>query len=1128
MLEVKNFNDFITEDRNKDILEKYSVISSVMNKVISYNKREAVAMGNVTNESFRAMYRYNQNIYFSTEERSAINEMFSEFIPRVADAMAKELYESGIEFSDDILGELGINGELNEGFKDWGKKFKDAYNSVVDASKSVANKVGGIIDDTKEYIDDKKSEIKKATDDARKKIVEKYRSIIGFLNKLVSKEIKSVKEFIVNVVKLLEKFGDTLKDSLRRLGAFDVESGEEGANIKIENKFLEGLTEDRGEKSFFEHVIAYMTIMLGDEEKVEKLMEEGFDNLKFDFNEEDELNEGKIMDKVANNKYIQFILCYGKGKKISIWKSILISIVGSLVISLGLPIALAVCGVGAATIPVCVMAARILWSSRGALKIIFNRYVNKNPGEKLFNLKTCVLISICVIPQIPPFKDWIAEGFMRLLKWLGIDKWIENAEELLGKLIEKLHGKNPSLEDLEKSWNETIDGGGGYQMFTNWDENNAELMQKAKECGSSDKALNAISKIINGAKEIKGSTNFHKYWQGVVDKFGEDMPQGMIVDTDKPGVNSLFNKAMRLVAETGDYPGMTSGTIGGEIWHEHTHRIAGSGNLLYNMSDDAKKAVLAKFKELGGKIDDLQIIDFGKDLVHKAVPNVELITKPVHWLFDTLEKSFGVAFDPWLDAKTFDKYKMSFGSNTRKLPYHKVVSVKSMTLGDAKKHISSDNVAFAKFIDEIKYIQNTHEAFIKKAEERLEKTEDKDEKNQIKKFLKEQHKSFESNGNFDKRKVDVFFIEWNDKKTDKVETDVPGIMMDNMSMLCVDICPKRKPRRYPYYIKGLLSRLSFKPIDKNDNETKQFIRTTLGTMVNTDISRLYDFGIAGCVVEFKDDKFQPGDKLEQNKALSYLGNFTQSEICEILNDKEEEHPVGYSYLSGKYGSRVSRGSKDSKTISLKSDKDTIENRRYLSGDTPIKDDKTVTVRNKEGKRVKMKYSEMAKYKADKYNFRRATPEEIESGEKTMDYVEARIIPLINDKDTKLHKELYGDEDIKKLFFDGDKVDKGMMLSIKDFLYRSETSFSKKDEYNACEKINAYRKEHKMDEIGKESYDTIKKTVETIWELKGKYSNSAKPKKEKTDNNDKKDDKKDAKKTNENLFMSFDDFVNLND
>ena len=335
MLEVKNFNDFITEDRNKDILEKYSVISSVMNKVISYNKREAVAMGNVTNESFRAMYRYNQNIYFSTEERSAINEMFSEFIPRVADAMAKELYESGIEFSDDILGELGINGELNEGFKDWGKKFKDAYNSVVDASKSVANKVGGIIDDTKEYIDDKKSEIKKATDDARKKIVEKYRSIIGFLNKLVSKEIKSVKEFIVNVVKLLEKFGDTLKDSLRRLGAFDVESGEEGANIKIENKFLEGLTEDRGEKSFFEHVIAYMTIMLGDEEKVEKLMEEGFDNLKFDFNEEDELNEGKIMDKVANNKYIQFILCYGKGKKISIWKSILISIVGSLVISLG-------------------------------------------------------------------------------------------------------------------------------------------------------------------------------------------------------------------------------------------------------------------------------------------------------------------------------------------------------------------------------------------------------------------------------------------------------------------------------------------------------------------------------------------------------------------------------------------------------------------------------------------------------------------------------------------------------------------------------------------------------------------------------------------------------------------------
>ena len=122
--------------------------------------------------------------------------------------------------------------------------------------------------------------------------------------------------------------------------------------------------------------------------------------------------------------------------------------------------------------------------------------------------------------------------------------------------------------------------------------------------------------------------------------------------------------------------------------------------------------------------------------------------------------------------------------------------------------------------------------------------------------------------------------------------------------------------------------------------------------------------------------------------------------------------------------------------------------------------------------------------------------------------------------------MYGDEDIKKLFFKKDKVNKGMMLSIKDFLYRSETSFNKKDEYNACEKINAYRKKHKMDEIGEESYDTIKKTVETIWELKGKYSNSAKPKKENDgEKSDNKGDKKPIKKTNENLFMSFDEFIN---
>lgn len=1116
MTKVKNFNEFINENTDNEIVERYSAFSTVMNKVISFNKREMVAMGNVTNESFRAMYHYNQDVYFSYEERDAIKEMFKEFIPRIAESMINELNEAGCEYDESVFGEIGYAVGLNE---DWRKFLPKsavaAFDKVVTKTKEVANKVGGAIKDDKEYVKDNVEKVKKATADTKKKIVEKYKAIIEFLKKVISNGAKSVREFVANIAKLFEKLGGGIKEALKKLGAFEKEKGEDEANVSIDAEMLKGLTDSDGETAFLKHVVAYMCVMLGDnKKKVDALLGEGIENTTFDFDEY-ELNEG-VMDKIANNKFIQFILCYGKGKKISIWRSILISIVGSVVISFGLPIILPICGVSVAAVPVCVAAVRAVWSARSCFKIVLNRYVNKKAGEKLFDKKTIILLVICILPQIPPFKDWIAEAFGKLLHWLGIDKWLEDASKVLGKLIEKLHGTDPSIKVINDAWDETVNQGGGYQQFTNWEENNAELLKHAKECGTSDKGLKTLQKMLDGAKHIKGSSNFSKYWEGILDQSGDTLPKGMIVDTDVTGVNHLFNKAMQEVSASGEYPGMTTGTIGGEVWHSATKHIAGACNMVYNMPDDAKQAVLDKFVKMGGKLSDLQITEFGEGVVSKVIQH-EAATSSINWLFDSLVASFSPTFIPWLDKKKFGKYQMSFGSNTSKLPYHTVTKVEIMDMKDAKKFVTGENTAFNKLVAEISDIQNTHEAYIKTIDDKEEKSKEE------KKFVKEQNKHFEENGKIDKRQVLVYFVEWKDKKTGKTEKDVPGVMVDLMSMMCIDICPKRKPRKNPYFVKGMLSRLSFKPVEKNDNDTKQYIRESLGITAGGSVKRMYDYGIGSCIVESKDDKFVPAEKAEK-KELAYLGNFTPDEFCEILNDDSDENKVAYSYLSGKYGSKSSTG--NGKKMENKHDKNTIENRRYVPASQKIKEDKEVTVRTKDGKKKK-KYSEMKKYQEDRYGFRRATPEEVNDDSiKKMDYVEAKLIPLINDSKRKLYKALTEDEDVRKLFFkkkdEGDEyeVDKGLIMSIKDYLYRAESSFSEKDEHNALEKMNAYKKEHNQDEIGKDAYDTIKKAVETIWELKGKYSNS----KKKT----KKSDDKQPTKQNESRFMSFDEFVKVNE
>ena len=1126
---VLNFKEHQNQlyDERYAIFEQFTGIDTVLNKVTLYQKREMAYIYNSTNESLRFLNKPVQDIHFSTSERESTRELFREFLPKVVESFVNELEEVGVEFDESIISELGISQSLNEGLMD---RIMKTVNKVSSKASSIANKVGGAIDNAKEYIQDAAEKVKEATKETKDKIVEKYKNIISFINKIIEAGANTVKEFITNVAKLFQKLGDTIKEALKKLGAFNEEKDEEKAEVKVDSDWVDGLAEDKGEETFLSHVIAYIAVMMGNhKENVEKLISEGYDNDIFDFSYE-ELNEGKIMDKIANSKFMQWIFLYGKDKKISFWKSLLVSITGSLVISLGLPIILPICGVGAASIPIICAAVRIIWSGRSVVRIILNRYVNKKSGEKLFDLKTCILIAIAVIPQIPPFKDWIAKAFERVMEWLHLDRWIDNFGDKIGKLIEKLHGENPSKEVIEKTWDETISEGGGKVGFTNWEQNNAELLQHAKDSGADEKAVSAFDKLLNWTKLTKGSMKIHDGIDKAISEVGENLNHGYIFDTSTHGANGLFMKAVNNVMDSGDWPGVTTGHIGGETFDGVTHHFAGAMGMIYNASEDFLNACKEEFVKLGGDAGVMDFTEFGKGLAEKVVHHSDVVTKSVNWLFDSIANSFGVVFIPWFDKKKWGQYKMRFASGTRGAAAYVVDRVEDVKASDIKN--VGDSPALQKLV-------NLHESTWNDVKDNTDNVVNKEETKDVKesKEEKKENKPQEphyivfyvrpnastNNKNDDplklkdeKKDEDEEKTVEEGKNTDKKGDTFAGIVIDPLTMMAADVCDfndntRKRRRNSPYFLKGLFSRLSFSPLDANDNDTKDYIRTTLGTTINTLVNICIEVGKGKDYIEIKKDgenlTYALKEGVDGDKEVPEIGNFKPKEILDCIKDESKTHKQAYTYLDGKYGSKISiRFDKKSKktVISSQKDEDTIENVQYRKIEKDVAEkwesDAKQAVRDWKQNGMRGKRPSIPKFlelpNGDVYKKASKKYRDEHKDEEYFDWVTVKILPLLTDGekkkgkkelDTTLKDKLHEDEDIKQvLYLEDDKLNMEVIGVIKEFLYRPEKTFAKDDEHELEKKLdNKYEKKKsglfRIFKKREKLHDTIKRLIETIWD-----------------------------------------------
>ena len=999
-----------------DVLFEHNkyLLAGVFTKVNAYNRRARAAVSE--SAYFNNKFAYNPDIMFTLEEQDAVGDMLHEMRAHIMEQM-----------------DLAIKQALLEAGA-WDK-----------AKRAFGN--------AKQYLGDKYD-----------KLTSKFSAGINAINNLIKKGISSVKEFIGALGDLFTKLGDTIHESLKKLGAFssDETAGPEASDSQatVDAEYLKDVPQE--EHTFFKHVVEYITDMLSnDKDKAKQIMNEG------------------LIDSIANNKFLQFVIGHRKGKRWGIWHTILVSIVGSLIVGIVLPMLLYSFGVAAGTIVVVCTAVRIIWMSRGLVKVLLNRYLNKKPGEKFFDFWTCFGIFMSVVPlavlQIPAVHEWMTDAIKSAFHAMGLDKVIDSIEDWLAKIAEHFTGHNPTQ-------------GEEYREAGHWVKQQVESLRNAggahTDLMTGGSGHDYVDSLFSGSgksdlSSFTGDTNALKTWmESIVDgKFTSslsmlngisplsgDAPLTAMLDgnTFQHVSREALTKSIEThAAELGIHCDLVNVTE--DLLRDQTKGFAGTAYALV-MDGNATSENAGIFKELMTKVaTDMHVhnVDsFGKIMnVIKDWGTVwvdgDLNHDTIHTLFDTISQCFRPMFLPWFDKEKWGEYSIRIGSNASGMPAYRVTEVYSVNI-DKLREIGKDAPAVALLIKHMEDVQRQHKIEIKAAAEQEKEENDGKITKKSRGFFKHEVEKYNKNNDSEAREVMVICISGTVKKKNakgKMVTTVlrnePAVVFDINTMLCADIANwSRRRRNVPYLMKGLFSKLDFVPTKKNDNETKQFIYDMLNTTLLTSAKQCLSFGTGSMYVTTESDedgknaKYVPIDKANASKRFFDLGNFTVQEFCDILNEEKEP----YSFFAGKYGEQVS----------MRVDKNTGELKKS----------------SKENQKV-----------IEKKRYRKEGNKFIEDKNGEYDYVDAKIIPFINRPSSAVWKELYEDKDIKALIFEDGKLNTDIFtdktLNLKEFLYRPTQTFSRDDKVKLAESVNKYLKgKNKKEKMN--AYNTFKSIVEIIW------------------------------------------------
>lgn len=1076
-------------------------ISSVMDKLTFYVKRNIALEGSSLNESAKRAYR--KDIRLNRDERIAAACIFNEMLKQYEENMQKELsvYEEiinkgsvlkeGVEydvdkFFDNILDE-GLKDKIKDLFKKGKEGVTNVAKTVIDGAKDVT--VNGI-----DVIKAKKDDLVTWAKDAKKDFEEKYTALKELINDIVKKGIDSIQKFIDKILDVFTSIGDNLVDVVKKLGGLKMDKGEKPATIDL--KDADGVYKNANgdaEKSFINNIILRVEAILSkDTENASKLMTESY-----------------LEESIVDNKFIAWLAGYKQdGTKMNWWKCILIGLCASLIVWL-LPKVLVLAGLSGALTAFIAGLVGMIWNGIGLLRLIYRRNKERKEGEKFFDTKTAIFFTLSLIANVFSVATFLKtigplmREICNTMGWTGGDDMSKFGEAIF-RITKKISPRDCFHEGGLTEVSEEIRNIGGDFRGNDLIKSKEDVLNAVREMpGATDANVDALDKFLSAPLNARGTSAVYD----ALDRFKDnaDLPFVAVFDTSKWGGSGPIRQAIEALKDR--LPDSTVlGTIGSEATQEASNGLYGFANYITGINQDQANMIFQKAAEIAGEdMSTLTLHTYGTG----EIANVITTVSTIEGAFDVLAPNvpFLPMVMPFFDDKKWGDYKIRFASATRG--------------------------AAAYVVDKVEMIPDNKLAEIENGGKALDTLRDLHKKawDEFKSLKVEESKKNKKKKEIEEPQYVVFYIKPNEstgnendkpkegeKKSNKEKSAI-GIVIDTLTMMCADVCNfnesveiRRRPR--PYFMKGLLSRISFRPTKERDNDTKDFIRTTLGQTMKTLVTQnvLYGMGkkyidstVDGKEAQFKiREKILGSDKkVYPDKTVFELGNFTPKELIDILSDKNKNNKIAYDFLDGAFATKITIRQDKNGNVKASAIKDssTIENVKYYRvsktayQESIDKWEKEVKKWEKEGKvgkkpkkptfikgEDKEYYKRLSKKMATNPDFRR---------KKVYDFVDIRIVPLL--KKGPLYRKLVDNSRFKKVLYKEDeennvKLNKEVIAVLKPFLFRPEKTFAKDDEYQLTQllKDQGVEGEHlgwfkKLFKDEEQLHDTFKDIVETIWD-----------------------------------------------
>lgn len=1132
-------------------------ICSVMDKLTFYVKRSVALETSNLNESAKRVY--GKDIRLNRDERIAVSCIFNEMLKKYEENMQEDLeiyeaiinqgslLEEGVEYDIDSLADTIV---VDEGLRDkLGNILKKGKEGIANATKYVIDGAKDLTAKGVEVVKAKKDDLVKWAKEAKKDFEERYQALKEIINDIVKKGIDSIQKFINKILEVFSSIGDNLVDAVKKLGGLKMEKNEKPTSLDLED--AEGIYKNAdgdAERSFINNIILRVQAIISkDEENAAKLMTESY-----------------VAESLVDNKFIAWLAGYKQdGSKMSWWKCLLIGLCASLIVWL-LPKVLIFAGLGGAITAFIAALVGLTWNGIGMLRLIYRRNRERKEGEKFFDKKTAIFFALSLVSTTFSAATFVKtigpllREICNTMGWTGGDD-MSKFGEFIYNITKKVSPKNAFTEggfsevsEQIKNFGADVREGGDLAMSA---DKAVETMEKMP--GATKEQVDAFRDFLNSAKDVKGTSNIYKAWEEFANN--QNLPLTGVFDTSKWGGSGPIEKAIQFFKDNDQLPESTIlGVVGSETTKDASDGLYGFANYITGCSKDQMDMIFQKAAEFAGKdLDTLQLNIYGTG----EIANVLTTVTHVEGVFDVItpDVPFLPMVMPFFDDKKWGDYKIRFASATRGSSAYVVDKVEMLSdekianIENGGKALDTLRELHKKAWDEFKSLEFDNVEAVK---------ESKEEKNEDKKEVEEPQyvvfyiKPDESTGN-DKDKVSK--KEDSNEKSDEDEKSVVGVVIDTLTMMCADVCNfnesveiRRRPQ--PYFMKGLFSRLSFRPTKNNDNDTKDYIRQTLGQTMKTLVSQNVLYGMGKKYIDSKTDGKKAeysirnvvvgsNKKVNPKKTMFELGNFSPEELVSCLSDETTNNKISYGFLDGSFASKVSIKKDKNGDIkaSVMKDSSTIENVKYYRvkkeeyKSAIEKWEKAKEKWEKDGKKDKKPAKPTFIKGDDGEYYKRASKKWSEDSKnkrkKTYDFVDIRIVPLLKKGD--LYKKLVADKKFKNILYKEDdnnniKLNNDVIRVLKPFLFRPEKTFAKDDEYQLTQllKDQGIEGEHlgwfkNLFKDEEQLHDTFKDLVEVIWDYLSDNRREVFKKKDFTPNH----------KTNEDVeYTLFDELIEefLND